>query len=457
MRTRLVLLGLFWLLIATGCGRGPRPDLEALYGVTRGAPDQPPVILVHGILGSRLKAPDAEREVWIGPLSKLLFSDYADLALAIDPETLEPRSPPEIPFAITDQAVGTDFYGRIIETLAGPGGYVAGTPGERADDGQRRYYVFLYDWRLDNVVNARRLDAFVRQIRADHRDPSLRVDMVAHSMGGLLTRYFLRYGTEDVLDDNRLQPNLHGRDLVRRVILLGTPNLGSVTSVQAFIEGVPVGFGTIPTEVLVTMPSSYQLFPHPIAGNWLATTAGDYLDRDVFETRIWRAFEWSIFDPEVRARITWDAGDEAAGRERLALLERYFEKHIERGRRFVWSLTVELDETPWELVVLGGDCNLTPKTLVVEEIDGESVVRLRPQEIDRPASGVDYDALMLEPGDGTVTKSSLLARNALDPAVPRHPYIFFPLDFSFFICEAHDQLTGNITFQDNLLHLLLSR
>lgn len=56
-----------------------------------------------------------------------------------------------------------------------------------------------------------------------------------------------------------------------------------------------------------------------------------------------------------------------------------------------------------------------------------------------------------------MTKSSLLARNSLDPSVPRHPYVFFPLDYSMFICESHDQLTGNVTFQDNLLHVLLSR
>jgi len=30
------------------------------------------------------------------------------------------------------------------------------------------------------------------------------------------------------------------------------------------------------------------------------------------------------------------------------------------------------------------------------------------------------------------------------------------LRYSFFLCESHDRLTGNITFQDNLLNALLS-
>jgi hypothetical protein len=75
----------------------------------------------------------------------------------------------------------------------------------------------------------------------------------------------------------------------------------------------------------------------------------------------------------------------------------------------------------------------------------------------RKCHGVDYDALLLEPGDGSVTKASLLGRNALDPSVKRHKYSFPPLDHAIFLCEKHNSLTGNVNFQDNLLNELLSR
>jgi hypothetical protein len=139
------------------------------------------------------------------------------------------------------------------------------------------------------------------------------------------------------------------------------------------------------------------------------------------------------------------------------LLERYFEKHLERARRFVWSLTVPLPETPYKLIVFGGDCHMTPARLLVEEVDGVSEVCLYPGEIKNPVPGIDYETLMLEPGDGTVTKASLLARESLDPSVPRHKYSFFPLYYPIFLCELHDQLTSNLIFQDNLLHSLLSQ
>jgi hypothetical protein len=117
---------------------------------------------------------------------------------------------------------------------------------------------------------------------------------------------------------------------------------------------------------------------------------------------------------------------------------------------------VPLPEQPYELIVFGGDCDLTPARIVVEEVNGVSEIRLWPGEVKNPLPGVDYSRLMLEPGDGTVTKASLLARESLDPSVPRHKWVSFPLDYPIFSCESHTKLTSNVTFQNNLLHTLLS-
>ncbi|MFW2439605.1 MAG: hypothetical protein ACN4GR_09565 [Arenicellales bacterium] len=77
-----------------------------------------------------------------------------------------------------------------------------------------------------------------------------------------------------------------------------------------------------------------QFFPHPIHDS-LILAYGRVLDRDLFDIEVWRAFEWLIFDPKVRQRILNRFDDTDAGEKYLALLERYFEKHIERARRFV--------------------------------------------------------------------------------------------------------------------------
>ncbi len=64
---------------------------------------------------------------------------------------------------------------------------------------------------------------------------------------------------------------------------------------------------------------------------------------------------------------------------------------------------------------------------------------------------------MLEPGDGSVTKPSLLARETLDPTAPQNEDSVIPIAYWFFLCEHHTRLTGNINFQDNLLNVLLTR
>jgi hypothetical protein len=80
-----------------------------------------------------------------------------------------------------------------------------------------------------------------------------------------------------------------------------------------------------------------------------------------------------------------------------------------------------------------------------------------PEDIRHPVPGVRYDEIMLDPGDGKVTKPSLLARETLDRSAPQNEDSFIPITCWFFLCERHDRLTGNINFQDNLLNVLLTR
>jgi hypothetical protein len=71
-------------------------------------------------------------------------------------------------------------------------------------------FQFDYDWRRDNVENAQRLKQFIDDkrdyVQAEIRsrygiEQEIHFDVVAHSMGGLLLRYFLRYGDADLPAD----------------------------------------------------------------------------------------------------------------------------------------------------------------------------------------------------------------------------------------------------------------
>lgn len=421
----------------------------------------PPVIIVPGILGSRLREHSSGRELWPGSIYNVLFSARS-LALDIDPKTLDPHADGIEAYDLFRGLLGSDFYGAIIDTLEKQGGYVLGHPGRAADAGTRRYYVFPYDWRQDNVVTARKLDALIDQIRRDYSDPQLKVDVVAHSMGGLIVRYYIQYGIADVLDGNDFPANFAGADKIRTAVLLGTPNLGSVNGLHSLLVGHRVGWQAIPAEVLATMPSVYELLPHPVT-NWIVDIKGQPLERDLFFVGTWISYRWSVFNPAVENRVKARFSNQADGQRQVALLQDYFAKRIERARRFVWSLTYNASQNaPVRLVVFGGDCTLTPARVVEERErastpDGRAVARLLPTDIQAPEPGVDYSRLMLEPGDGEVTKPSLLARQSLDPTVSRSDDVFFPLAYAFFLCVDHERLTGNINFQDNLLNVLLER
>lgn len=438
------------LLLSTalnaGCAIEAQPDLAWMYAPNNHA-DQPPLVIIPGLMGTRLVARDTGREVWPGGPLGLLLGDYDELSLGL---AGEPASGRLEPGRLTDSVAGRDFYRSIIRTLEDAAGYRRADIG--ADAGGRQYHVFTYDWRQDLQHTAAALDRFIESIRDRHDNPNLRVDIVAHSMGGLIARYFLRYGSQDALNDNALRPTMAGAKKIRRVILLGTPNLGSVDAVRALIQGRRLGLRSIAPETLASMPSMFQLFPHALV-DWMVTADGRPLARDQFDLEIWRRFHWSIFDPKVRARLATRYGDRWTP-ELEARLAEEFEKKLERARRFAWSLTVPTPSTV-PLIVFGGDCRYTPARIVVEEVDGESLVRLWPDQIRHPVTDVDYHRLMLEPGDGVVTKASLLTRMSIDPTRPRHRYTNFPLDYAFLLCERHDRLAANASFQDNLLDALL--
>jgi hypothetical protein len=132
-------------LILTACTAHPKTDLKRLYFMQADNPDQPPVVIIQGAMGSRLKDSETGAEQWPGSLGSVVFSDYRNLRLEIDPETLRPLPSNLVAGGIAESLGGVDFYGRILSTLEIAAGYQASVPGISAAHGEKRYYVFSYD------------------------------------------------------------------------------------------------------------------------------------------------------------------------------------------------------------------------------------------------------------------------------------------------------------------------
>ncbi len=445
------------LALGGGCAtrRGKEPPLDDLYDQV-GRDDQPPLIVIPGAFGSRLLDTDSGREIWPRSSAKLLFSSYKGLEVDIDESTLDPVDTAIRPYGVFRQGLGRDFYGQILDTLEGPGGYSRRQPGEPVEPRQRNYYVYLYDWRLDNVSALPGLHQLIEQIRADYGQPDLQVDILAHSNGGLLARYYARFGTSDHLDNGDAIPSYAGAPAIRRLLMVGTPNLGTMQPVLSHVRGEEMGLRKIPAEIIATISGAPQLMPHP-ALPWLVDRRGDIIVRDVFDTETWREFQWSIFDPEVRERTIRRKGGGRAGKRYLRTLESYLSRQMNRGRNFMLLMSRETDERDVLPFVFGGDCDATVARLVVEKVRKKMRAREHPSKMTKPVAGLDYQDLIHDPGDSVVTRSSLMGRWE-DELMPGFHAIPQPsVSHSVFLCERHQFLTGNPIFQNNLMHALLKQ
>ena len=453
-------LALACLLLAPTPALADKPDLERLYASLVDDPAQPPVILIHGLMGSTLVDARTGKQFWPGSLGSLAFGNYARLGVAEDAELV----PGEL---VTGLAGVVDYYGQLLQVLETVGRFKRGVPGNAvpADD-RRRYYVYLYDWRRDNVDAARGLHELIEKVRADYGDPALRVDLIAHSNGGLVANYYLRYGARDVLADTVPVPTYEGAARVRRVLMLGTPNLGSVTSLYRLQHGVRVGLRTVPVEVLATFATPFQALPHPEV-QAVVDRHGQPVALDVYDPETWRARQWSVYSPEVVERVRESGGEPAQGQRAVRELQATFERHLVRAGRFQRALAVPFADPAVEVALFGGDCTLTlARAIHVRDVGGERLA-YAPREVLPAGSNLELtdgarkklDRLLFEPGDGLVTRASQVARDR--PLAPRaaggRPAPLFPLAQSFFLCEGHGQLTANAYFQNNLLNFLLGR
>ncbi len=118
----------------------------------------------------------------------------------------------------------------------------------------RNYFEFAYDWRRDNRVNARQLAKAAHEWLASWRTSGAsdaKIVFVAHSMGGLVARYYL-----EVLGG-------WSTGSTRALITIGTPYRGSLNSLETLANGVSAG--PLPlsamTDICRSCTSTYQLLP----------------------------------------------------------------------------------------------------------------------------------------------------------------------------------------------------
>src|SRR5256885_1613215 len=142
-----------------------------------------PVIFIPGMTGSELRHKDTGERVWF----KAFKSKKEDLRLPIlaDPTKLhDDLVATDVMRSIKIAAFPVyDVYGDCIKAMELRGGYHEENWDAPTEQGYKdSLYVFAYDWRLDNVGNARLLIQKVEALRLKLKKPDLKFNIVAHSM-----------------------------------------------------------------------------------------------------------------------------------------------------------------------------------------------------------------------------------------------------------------------------------
>ncbi|MEM9110780.1 MAG: hypothetical protein AAGC72_12225 [Planctomycetota bacterium] len=454
-------------LVLVGCSSAPRPDLGAIYDepAQKIGPQRNPVIVIPGILGSKLEEPGLKTPVWGAFTYGAADPDRPDGArlVALPMEKGRPLSElrdsvvpttvldsVEIDVALLVRGLEIDAYDEIIKTLAA-GAYrdetiMLAMSGPVNQGGHFTCFQYAYDWRRDIAEQAAILHERVLHAQQSAKEgfgleQPPRVDVVAHSMGGLVLRYYLRYGTQALPDDGSL-PGLNwaGAEHIERAIIIGTPNAGSVLSLKQLVEGVNyVGLIT-PTyrpAVLGSMPSIYQLLPRVRHGRVVDEVTGEPID--FFDAEVWRRYGWGLADPGDARTRRWLLPDAADDAERDAIAFEHLQKCLARAEQTFRALDRPADPPGHlRLVLYAGDVDETPDIL---SVDDRGKIRIK----------------SYTPGDGTVTRASTL----MDERVGRGyaPRVRSPVrwDHVQFIPADHIGLTSDPSFSNNVLYELLER
>jgi pimeloyl-ACP methyl ester carboxylesterase len=264
------------------------------------------VVVIHGIMGGKLASIDASGDedlVWVN-LFRLAFGRIGDFALDANGDPVDPA------MRVVTRGLLDEYMALVFEL------------------GQRwEVLPVAFDWRLDIDRSADALNDAIRAWAGN--EP---VHIVAHSMGGLVSRRFIQQHRDTW--ERMKDPN--GMQLGGRLVMLGTPNRGSfaipfvLTGEEKTVRwlevlDVPHNMPTL-LRIINSFPGSYQMMPSP------KLTFGD--DR----TKLYAQETWGRFP--------------------------VFQATLDRGRRFQEALHVVDD--PDRLIYVAGYDQSTPYRIRVD-------------------------------------------------------------------------------------------
>ena len=422
-----------------------------------------PVIVIPGIFGTQLTNPETKAIVWGQFTGMEMVADFSaeQLRLLSTPmaegKNLEELRDVVIPSGVLEVVkvkllglpLHVNGYKDMIDALE-LGGYSGGSI--RPKDGSKydTAFAFGYDWRRDLVDTAKQLHAFIQekkrylQKRYEEvygvKDYDVKFDIVAHSMGGLVARYYLLYGDADLPADGSMpKVTWKGARNIGKVIVVGTPNAGYLDAFTELVEGMVFAPGVprIEPAVVGTWSTLYEMMPFPSL-EMVVDEKGKPLD--LYNPDLWIQMKWGLADPRQNRELAKLLPGVTSSEKRRGIALDHLRKSLERAKQF--ALAVGVDAVP-------------PKGLGLHLFVGESIMTNGRASVEETTGRVKI--VKQVPGDGKVA-----ARSALFPkdseGKDQGPFIGSRIhwDSVTFLFAAHMGITRDPVFISNMLYILLS-
>jgi pimeloyl-ACP methyl ester carboxylesterase len=423
-----------------------------------------PVIVIPGLLGSELVNKETDEVVWFD----IARSKNDDLRLPISPNIAANKDnlvPRDILRNIKYLRFlpETEIYQKAAASLEVPGDYIEGKWDAPPETGyQDTYYVFPYDWRLEN---ARLLIRRIEELKTKLKRPDLKFNIIAHSMGGLIARYAAMYGDADLPNGTRQPtPTWKGAADINKIFLVGTPNEGSLSALNGLINGYKIGPKGINLPFIqdlsrfdmYTIPSLFQLLPH---GGTIRAFDENLkpLRIDIYNQATWEKYGWTAYtDPKFSKEFSAQEQSQARA---------YFRAVLNRARRFHQALDSNINaKRPVAIYLLGSNCRPTLDAMVIYRSEKKDAWRtlFNPSGFKRSdgtkVTDKQLEDLLYEKGDGVVTERSFLTSTLTGAKVrPDGIRAALPARDISFVCDIHNRLLSNEEVQKKLFADLLSK
>ena len=244
------------------------------------------LIFIPGFYGTRLVQTSDRKIVWLSARQALFGSKTAarpGFGVAgeriLVPSTVLDRIP------VIPGIYAKDVYATFLGALRARPGPHGSSP---------RLHLFAYDWREDYFTAVQKLAGLVSELK---HQGAASIAIIAHSLGGLITSYYLRYGPQAPA---QAVETWEGASHIDKVVLATVPFKGSMTALHNLQHGARFGLNTtlMKAQAFATFPSVYELLP-TYAPVLLDGTLSP-LPHTLYESALWQRYGWGFLDTATR-------------------------------------------------------------------------------------------------------------------------------------------------------------